>query len=391
MLLKPLMPEVVKKIFELSSRPSSIDVTAKPTSSIIKIDVATERKKTPAIPIGRQAPAFILLESNFHEYKYPMINEKFGLLLAFAPTLFLPELHTDQGLITLLRREYSSMKAMKMNLVFVTGDMYYSAAEAKIMYDIPFVVLCDPLLSVCGRYIGTNDIGEYLSKPEPGEQQIPSVCSRKASNLGMVLLDKRRNVLQTWCGVTVDGKLNARLIPPSSLDWMRALSNKKRNSIVPPSADISSESAPVQITAEPPEVQEPDVESKVVSKKNILIVDDSNISSKIAAKKIENMGYCTEVAYNGQIAHDKLKADPRKYCLVMLDICMPVCDGMELLKIMKSENSLKHIPVVMLSSLEGADITDSLKKQGALEVMKKPFDESIFLNVLQKARIFNNV
>ena len=90
-----------------------------------------------------------------------------------------------------------------------------------------------------------------------------------------------------------------------------------------------------------------------------------------------------ESAYNGQIGYDMVKKDPLKYTVVLVDICMPVCDGTELLKMMKSEDDLAHIPVVMLSGLEGADLVAGCLENGAAAVMKKPFDEKVFLDVLK--------
>ena len=51
---------------------------------------------------------------------------------------------------------------------------------------------------------------------------------------------------------------------------------------------------------------------------------------------------------------------------------------------MKNEKKLMHIPVIILSSLEGPDITESFMEVGAVEVMRKPFDEDVFASALKK-------
>jgi hypothetical protein len=43
----------------------------------------------------------------------------------------------------------------------------------------------------------------------------------------------------------------------------------------------------------------------------------------------------------------------------------------------------------MLTSLEREDILESYKQEGALEIMKKPFDEEIFLSAMSKAKLLN--
>ena len=66
---------------------------------------------------------------------------------------------------------------------------------------------------------------------------------------------------------------------------------------------------------------------------------------------------------------------------------MPVCDGVGLLKMIKSEPKLSHLPVLILSSLDSREI-DNLMKMGALEV-KKPFENSKFLSAIEKTCTVN--
>ncbi|CAM9761021.1 unnamed protein product, partial [Sphacelaria rigidula] len=84
----------------------------------------------------------------------------------------------------------------------------------------------------------------------------------------------------------------------------------------------------------------------------ILVVDDSAISSKLAMRKLGALGHATEHAANGQAALALLRRDPTKFFLVLLDVVMPVMDGVELLTLIKGDDALRHIPVIMLSGLE---------------------------------------
>ncbi len=102
------------------------------------------------------------------------------------------------------------------------------------------------------------------------------------------------------------------------------------------------------------------------------------------ANKISTLGFESEVANNGKVAFDLLNKHPDKYYIVLLDICMPICCGMELLKLMKSSDSLKNIPVIIVSSLEEVNINSTFKSLGAIEVLSKPFQEALFLSVLDR-------
>jgi CheY-like chemotaxis protein len=60
--------------------------------------------------------------------------------------------------------------------------------------------------------------------------------------------------------------------------------------------------------------------------------------------------------------------------LVLLDIVMPVMDGVELLTILQADAALRHIPVVMLSGLEDRILAEVCIDSGATAVCLKPLD-----------------
>lgn len=112
-----------------------------------------------------------------------------------------------------------------------------------------------------------------------------------------------------------------------------------------------------------------------MKKLNVLVVDDDFINLKLMEtmlKKNENVANIYE-AKNGVEAIDILKKE--HIDLILLDIIMPVMDGIEMLKIIKSDNNLSSIPVVVLS-------TDETKKSealnlGANDFINKPIREHI--------------
>jgi len=106
----------------------------------------------------------------------------------------------------------------------------------------------------------------------------------------------------------------------------------------------------------------------------VLIVDDDFINRKLLhtlLKKHPDVVEMTE-AENGSDALDKLKQDP-SINLVLLDIMMPIVDGIEFLKIFRSDMANSHIPVIVLST------DDSRKTEvfdnGANDFLRKPIKE----------------
>ncbi|CAM9178937.1 unnamed protein product [Scytosiphon promiscuus] len=110
------------------------------------------------------------------------------------------------------------------------------------------------------------------------------------------------------------------------------------------------------------------------TKVTVLIVDDSVISSKLAIRKLRTLGYAAISAANGRAALDILRRFPDRVSFVLVDIVMPVMNGVELLHVIKNDPSLCQIPVVVVSSLERQQLETLCLESGALAVLRKPLN-----------------
>jgi len=116
---------------------------------------------------------------------------------------------------------------------------------------------------------------------------------------------------------------------------------------------------------------------------NILIVDDDFINRKLLQTLLKKHADVVDIqeAENGSDALDKLKKDSN-INFILLDIMMPIVDGVEFLKIFRSDMSNAHIPVVVLS-------TDDTRKSevfdcGANDFLRKPIkEEDLFGKIAQ--------
>jgi DNA-binding response OmpR family regulator len=83
--------------------------------------------------------------------------------------------------------------------------------------------------------------------------------------------------------------------------------------------------------------------------KKILLIEDDPFLSEIYMTKFEEAGFEISAAQDGMLGLAKIK----EYMpdLLLLDIVMPNMDGFELLRAIKQDAELKHIPVVILSNL----------------------------------------
>lgn len=118
-----------------------------------------------------------------------------------------------------------------------------------------------------------------------------------------------------------------------------------------------------------------------MEKKTIMIVDDEEALVEIIRIKLESEGYNVMVAYDGKEALEKI--NKQKPNLILLDIMMPELNGFEVCKKLKNNESLKYIPVIMLSAkAQEVDIKKG-REVGAIDYITKPFDFAQMIEVIK--------
>jgi two-component system cell cycle response regulator len=106
----------------------------------------------------------------------------------------------------------------------------------------------------------------------------------------------------------------------------------------------------------------------------ILTVDDSLTLRSIVSRAFR--GYDV-VIYEGTNGKDGLAlAAKEKPGLILLDIAMPVMDGVTMLNKLKEDPELKLIPVIMLTAESGRENLAEIALMGARDVLVKPFKEA---------------
>ncbi|MDI6795233.1 MAG: response regulator [bacterium] len=86
--------------------------------------------------------------------------------------------------------------------------------------------------------------------------------------------------------------------------------------------------------------------------KEILVVDDEKDIQDMLSELLKESGFQVSIAGDGQEALEIIRK--RKPDLVLLDIFMPPLDGWATLKILKTEDETKSIPVIMLTGMNEA-------------------------------------
>ncbi|MCR5137671.1 MAG: amino acid permease [Oscillospiraceae bacterium] len=105
-------------------------------------------------------------------------------------------------------------------------------------------------------------------------------------------------------------------------------------------------------------------------KRHILIVEDEAINQMILGNMLSEE-YDVLYASNGIEALEQVKAHKDDLAIVLLDLQMPKMSGMEVLKVMKEEEELRSVPVIVMTADQSAEV-DCLKI-GAIDFIPKPY------------------
>ncbi|MBO5551374.1 MAG: EAL domain-containing protein, partial [Lachnospiraceae bacterium] len=106
-------------------------------------------------------------------------------------------------------------------------------------------------------------------------------------------------------------------------------------------------------------------------KRLVLIVDDEFINREILGGMLREE-YRIVYAVNGKEALEIIRESASTLSMILLDLMMPEMTGYELMEILKADEALKHIPVIVLTSEKDAEVKSL--KLGASDFIKKPYE-----------------
>lgn len=121
------------------------------------------------------------------------------------------------------------------------------------------------------------------------------------------------------------------------------------------------------------------------SSRHILVAEDNGINQKLIAMILEQEGYAVTTADNGKIAVDVFRSHP--FDLILMDIDMPVMDGISATKAIKEiekKEHMRHTPVLALTARALAGDRERIIGAGLDAYLTKPVDRSLLLETLQR-------
>ena len=115
-----------------------------------------------------------------------------------------------------------------------------------------------------------------------------------------------------------------------------------------------------------------------------LVVDDFSTMRRIVRGLLKEMGWSNvEEAEDGATALAKLKSQP--FDFVICDINMPIMSGIDLLKAVKADAALKHVPILMVTAEARKEDIVLAVQCGAAGYLVKPFTQAALEERVNKA------
>ncbi|MDB4297726.1 response regulator [Flavobacteriaceae bacterium] len=124
----------------------------------------------------------------------------------------------------------------------------------------------------------------------------------------------------------------------------------------------------------------------MIEKLKVLVIEDNFIEVMKFKKAIQKIGIAIDLfeASNGQIAIDKLTNKEVSPDLILLDLNMPDVNGIEFLKLIKANDSLRHIPMVILTTSSNPEDVQQCFALGVSGYVLKPLKYEDYVDRIKK-------
>jgi CheY-like chemotaxis protein len=127
----------------------------------------------------------------------------------------------------------------------------------------------------------------------------------------------------------------------------------------------------------------------------ILLTEDDEAAANLIQMNLKRAGVKNiKWAKNGKEAIDflrTLKGNEPERVFMLLDIKMPVMNGFETLKVIKNDERLKKLPIVMLTTTENPEEVEQCYKLGCNFYIKKPVEYKVFMSIVKDIASFARI
>ena len=133
-------------------------------------------------------------------------------------------------------------------------------------------------------------------------------------------------------------------------------------------------------------------DEKSIKGLHILLTEDNELNMEIAEFMLQNEGADVEKAWNGQEAVELFKkSEPGEFDVILMDIMMPVMNGYEAAKMIRSldREDAKEVPIIAMTANAFTEDRIRAKEAGMDEHVAKPVDVELLIKVIRKLVKYN--
>jgi len=114
--------------------------------------------------------------------------------------------------------------------------------------------------------------------------------------------------------------------------------------------------------------------TRLLNGMRLLVVEDNLINQQVAQELLVREGAWVQLAQHGQEAVDLLRASPQAYDLVLMDMQMPVLDGLQATHAIRNRLHLRELPIIAMTANAMASDREACLSAGMNDHVGKPFE-----------------
>lgn len=162
----------------------------------------------------------------------------------------------------------------------------------------------------------------------------------------------------------------------------------------PANKEASALSANTALETPRPQVKEKLAEpQEVTTEGKILLVDDNHINLKVLSAYMSKLGRSYEAVLNGKEAFGSYTQNPSNFAGILMDISMPVMDGLEATRLIRAherKNQCNPVVIVALTGLASDQIHQEARESGINVFLTKPVRLKTLCEVLESTNVLSS-
>lgn len=129
-------------------------------------------------------------------------------------------------------------------------------------------------------------------------------------------------------------------------------------------------------------IEKSPIRNNKIENSKILLVEDNILNQEIAKEILEDDGYIIDIAENGKVAINKINQN--KYDVVLMDMQMPVMDGLEATRIVRNDFKFDKLPIIAMTANAMLEDKEKCINAGMNDHLSKPINPNELFNIIEK-------